>query len=632
MQATRVTVAMPSHGVASGGSAYHCPQSTGLRARPVAKSATCSSVQEFGGGRRTGLVVAVAATLSGCESRTPTEQALIAPAAAVAIDAGFRSDALPLIIRPEEQPFADLSRRVPSSAGFVVDSGGTLVVMIRDERDADAAIAVMSERVSDHDPTARFTSVRARRVAYSFGELARWRDSLSHHVFNRVAGVSSLDLDEATNRVTIGIVSVRFDDARAEIQTMLPLLGVPDAAVRFIIGEYGTLSAGTPTLAHREMPQLPPMVTDYFADLVGGISIMPSQAASGLTGVPCSIGFTANYSPPTGGSYLALVTATHCTSIWGAPDGTTFTQPDAATAVIGAEARDPNKWHCFWNWCRNSDAAVVAVTGRGVQVGLIVRTTAAASLWGVAGSRQIDQASPYFVITETGGIAVGEPYHKMGRTTGWTTGQKLLSCVDHSWTHPGAQGFWNLYVTKCGDVGSAYNEGGDSGGSVFARLDSNRVALLGTTVGRIGEDQNSWGHVYSPFSRIAQDVGGTLGVVRPPTLATAATSASVVSGYARVDWIPVVGATEYLVDLVDFIETCGDFGFGWECLMHGYPSSTVVYTPSFQDPRNSFTHVLQPWDPGYVRTHITITARNPLTGSFSQASATSRFARVDHGS
>jgi len=93
--------------------------------------------------------------------------------------------------------------------------------------------------------------------------------------------------------------------------------------------------------------------------------------------------------------------------------------------------------------------------------------------------------------------------------------------------------------------------------------------------------------------------------------------------------IEVLSATEYLIDLVNYVEECGDFGFGWECLVYGYPSSTLVTTPYFQDPRNTFTHVLQPWESSVIRTHVTVTARSPLAAAYSLPSATSRFARVD---
>jgi hypothetical protein len=263
-----------------------------------------------------------------------------------------------------------------------------------------------------------------------------------------------------------------------------------------------------------------------------------------------------------------------------------------------------------------------------MQVGLIARTTFAAAAGPfVSGSRQIDQSSPYFVITQTAYVPVGTVYSKMGRTTGWTSGEKLQSCYDHHFSHPNAGLFYDLYTTRCADKGSAWTDGGDSGGSVFVRLDSNNVALLGTTVGRAGSS-GSDPHVYSPFSRIAVDMGGTLTVTRP-ALATPAVSASVVGGQARLDWSAVSGATGYKVEIVDYVQECDDFGFGWQCLVHGYPSSTIVSTSYFLDPRSTFTRVLASWEAGLVRTHYTISARNTMTGAFSLPAAVVRFERVD---
>lgn len=559
------------------------------------------------------------------------DRALVGPPPGEPADAAYadpvqRRDDVPSVIRPEEQAFADLARRVPSSAGFVLDSSGGIVVLVRDEKDEPAAVSAVRQAASADPALKGLQNVRSRRADYSFGELARWRDVVYEQIFNTVRGVSLLDLDEAANRVTIGLVSQRAVEARAEVDASLAKIGVPAEAVRFRILEYGSFLSGR-DFAARRFSSLPPALTDLFPDLIGGIQITMSQSSTGVINAPCSIGFTMTYAPPGGSSYPALVTATHCSQVWGALDGTSISQPASSpgSTSVGSESRDPHKYKCGLNWCRQSDASIFQVAGRPLQVGLIARTTYA-STSAAFGSLQIDQNSPYFIISQTGYIPVAAPYSKMGRTTGWTSGVKLLSCIDHHFSHPGAGAFWDLYTTTCNDVGSAQVDGGDSGGSVFARLDTNRVSLLGTTVGRMGNDPGD-PHLYSPIGRIMADMGGTFNVVRPPTLATPAVTASIVGGHARLDWPAVAGATEYLVELVDYDETCGDFGFGWECHLLGYPSSVVVQSAWFQDPRSTFTSVLQSWQSGHVRTHVTVTARSPMSASFSLPSATQRFAR-----
>jgi len=584
-------------------------------------------LRAWGVGRGAWGIVVVTVGLSACRDQALSSPFQESRSSVAELDKSL-ADALPSVVRPEEQPFADLALRVPSSAGFFVDSLGTPVLMVRDDRDRETAIAAFEEVRRRSGVLTRLRSARHERADYSFGQLARWRDLIFEEIFNKLEAVSTLDLDERRNRIAIGIRPRASTAAREEIEGKLKTLGIERGAVVFTSQDLGRYMSGRPTLAPAN--QLPNALTDYFVELVGGIQVSSSLASNGVPNAPCSIGFTAWYTPASGLPQPAFVTATHCTSVWGAPDGTTFTQPAAPTPVVATESVDPHKSGCWWNWCRDSDAALAQINigTRDFQVGLIARTTFASFGANVNGSLVIDQGSPYFIITQTASVPVGTLYHKMGRTTGWTSGYKFFSCVDHKFDHPNRTGLFDYYITKCADEGAVWTDFGDSGGSVFVRLDSNHVALIGTTVGRRGESGTGM-HIFSPYSRIAGDMGGSLNVTRAATLVHPTVTASVSAGHARVDWSSVPGATEYGIDIIDFVQECGDFGFGWECFVIGYPSSTAVTTTFFQDPRATFTHVLEPWESGLVRTHITVTARDPLGARFSPPSATSRFARVD---
>jgi len=237
-----------------------------------------------------------------------------------------------------------------------------------------------------------------------------------------------------------------------------------------------------------------------------------------------------------------------------------------------------------------------------------------------AGATDVDPSSSFFVIVGTASPPVGAAYHKVGYRTGWTTGFKHQSCVDHE---------TNGFVTRCSDQGTAWADGGDSGGSVFVRLDSNNVDLIGTSIGRMSAfGVTNQVHVWSPYSRIYSDMvasgsGGILQVTRPANLATPYTTADVNGSNANVYWSTVSGATEYEVITQEFVETCDGFG----CYVTGYPETrTRVLGTSYSDTRGIFSRVLDPSEVGYNYTSIRIVAKNPADANYSPPSE-QRFAQ-----
>ena len=533
--------------------------------------------------------------------------------------AGTTTDLLPANIRPEEAVFAALSERIPSSAGYYLDSDGNTVVPVRDSTEFQAAKqAFAAVQPSNHREYAR-GGVRVIKAQYSFGQLAKTRDALFDNVFNAIAGITSLDLDEVRNRVVIGVDIASAEKTTVIVRAAISKLDIDQNAVEVRSEKAMAWTSAAADLsrtsvsAYMPLP-LPNLLVDAWPTLAGGILIETTatdprtEAAGGPGG--CSLGFTAYYTPPSGSSYRAIVTASHCTAIWGAPDNTTFSQ---GTVFGGTATVDPNKYRCGLNWCRASDAALFQLhANMPYELGLIVRTVSTTAYG--AGSIQTDQNSPWFVITQTSLPPTGSLYHKMGRTSGWTTGFKQNSCIDH---HLGS-GF-DQYTTRCADRGTAGNQGGDSGGSVFTRLDSNKVSLIGTTVGLQGDL-----HVWSTYGRIASDMGGTMTVTRQASLAAPVTSASVVAGHAQVTWPAVSGASEYVVQVEDVDQSCDPY---WGCwYTYGVVQSVTITGTTFQDSRSHYLYVIDPAQDPYVHTRIKVTAKNPLSASFSGPSAESRFA------
>src|SRR5688572_18277465 len=88
--------------------------------------------------------VIFAAAILGCN------EAAISPVVTPQLTPELTSIAagVPARVRQAEMPFAELAQRAPSTAGFYFDDGGSLVILVRDERDNDAALARMAELVN----------------------------------------------------------------------------------------------------------------------------------------------------------------------------------------------------------------------------------------------------------------------------------------------------------------------------------------------------------------------------------------------------------------------------------------------------------------------------------------------------
>lgn len=260
-----------------------------------------------------------------------------------------------------------------------------------------------------------------------------------------------------------------------------------------------------------------------------------------------------------------------------------------------------------------ADAAVFKITSGSVEVGLIART--------IPGSITLDAASPYFVVKEvaTSSPPMGAAYHKIGHTTGWSNGIVMLTCVDH---HLG--GRWpDLFVTRCGDTGSANTADGDSGGSTFVRLDSNNIRLIGINVGVSGT-----AHFWSPYHRIVGNLGGTFQVVRPATLAAPSSISGIVSttpGQAFIYWPASSGASEYELQGEDWEQQCDPY---WGCSVVNVGTWTVrVLGTNYTDTRSVFYGVVPHGTPAYTYTKYRVLAKNPMTGSFSLLGDSVRFSR-----
>ena len=177
-----------------------------------------------------------------------------------------------------------------------------------------------------------------------------------------------------------------------------------------------------------------------------------------------------------------MVTNSHCTDTQGGNNNTIFYQPLALndTYRIAIETRDPAYFTggvCpSRKRCRYSDTAFARLphpSGPGVTIarGVIAKPDALNGLTVTTGRFRVTGENSTPVLNET--------LNKVGRTTGWSQGKVVLTCVNASVSG-------TSIVQLCQDVVKARVAGGDSGSPVFRitnRPSANDVRLYGVLWG-----------------------------------------------------------------------------------------------------------------------------------------------------
>lgn len=364
--------------------------------------------------------------------------------------------------QPGHQGMAELARAVPGFGGLYLEADGTPTVWLRN---SNARVATPAIEAFLRREGVDASNLRIRAADFEWQELEGWFDAAAHALFE-VPGVVFVDLDEARNRVTIG---VQTTSVTGRARATLAGLRVPDDALNFVQSAPIVQAA---TLRNAVSPR------------VGGLQIHFGNFL-------CTLGFNATRS-----GQNSFITNSHCTNRQGRTDGTQYYQPLSSTpnSFIGTEVDDPGY---FRNGacpkgarCRYSDAARAAyATGVAFDMGGIAKTTAANN-----GSLTI--AGAFNVTSEASGT-VGQTANKVGRTTGWTAGRISNTCVT-----TGVSGSNNVLL--CQTFVEAGVGGGDSGSPVFRITSGDNVALLGILWG--GSSDGSL-FVYSPIGQVEQELG-----------------------------------------------------------------------------------------------------------------------------
>lgn len=342
-----------------------------------------------------------------------------------------------------DEQLLEMSKRDPAFGGMFVDADGRLTMYVRDDalaaQDGRSRLATMSvdaltsfrgnEQIAEAAATRRINVLPAK---FSFTQLYDWHEQAKAVVLG-VPGVVLTDISEDRNRLRVGVETAEL---AGSVRRRLANAAIPSDAV---IVEL------TPPM--RQLASL----RSKFRPLKGGIQINFSNYL-------CTLGFLAIRAGVTG-----VVTNSHCTSIQGGVQSTIFHQPVASgsTNRIGLEVRDPAYFTggvCpSGRKCRYSDTSFARVP---YTSGPSVTTTRGAIARPVALNAITVGTSHFRITSETYVPLLNETLNKVGRTTGWSRGQVVATCVTV-----------NVAGTKltqlCQDIVKANVAAGDSGSPVF---------------------------------------------------------------------------------------------------------------------------------------------------------------------
>jgi len=301
----------------------------------------------------------------------------------------------------------------------------------------------------------------------------RMRDALN------IPGVVFLDGDEVAGAVVAGLSDPAAEPA---VRNAAAAAGVPAALVQVV--------ATSPIVAASTLQ-------DAMRPIKGGLQIFSSdQQTCTMTAVAFD----------RARAVKGLLTCSHCTRTQTGVDGTDFFQAGGGIDFVAREVIDPSLSSSLPGCpskrvCRRSDAAFAEFTTS--TVGIVGRLARPRAMCFGTGSCSLDLASPgdELVVTGVGGApTLGADLHKIGRTTGWTTGPVTRTCVSaNDNSNP------LLPITMlCQSFVAAGAAHGDSGSPVFELRPNNQIVLMGIMW---GVPTAGGAFVFSPIPNIEAEIG-----------------------------------------------------------------------------------------------------------------------------
>jgi hypothetical protein len=405
------------------------------------------------------LVAAATVVLGSCSDDTTLPSAPSAPSAAPDLALGAAQQDL------ADDPVA-LARSVPGFGGFFVDDQGTPTVYLTHAGRRAAAEQALGPWLRERNRPA--VALRVLPARFAWTDLERWYAQVTPEAL-AVPGAVFADADEAGNRVHIG---VEHAAAASRVRSVLARLGIPAAAADVEI---------VPPI--RQLATLRTAVRP----VVAGVQI-------NFPGFLCSLGFNA-----TRQGIKGFVTASHCTNTQGGSESTPYWQPTqtAKPVQVATETVDPTYKSTLVGCpsgrrCRRSDASFAKyINATTNTLGRIARTASTSSTdLTIAGGWTITSNAT------SSSFTVGETVNKVGRTTGWSRGKVVATCVT---TNVGGSDITQI----CQTIVNATVGAGDSGSDVFKVTSGANVKLDGVLWGSSG----STTFVFSPFPNITGELG-----------------------------------------------------------------------------------------------------------------------------
>ncbi|HEV8241806.1 MAG TPA: hypothetical protein VGS57_20755 [Thermoanaerobaculia bacterium] len=385
--------------------------------------------------------------------------------------------------RDADDELIALGKGIPGFGGMFRDAEGALHVYALDPAAAGTAV----EKALGALPHATDEAPAIlQRADFTFERLVAWKRALGPLL--SLPGVRSLDADEAHNRVTIGIERGLATSDRERLEAALDAGGVPRRAVLLQEGEP---FAALPLVVDKRAA--PPVgIQDKVRPVPGGV-----QVAFGCTTTTCFIctdGFPAML-----GKTLGFVINSHCTGERGTVDFTRYSQSLPSGGTIATEIADPPLFACdVGRRCRFSDAAFVKFDKK--PFGSFARIAKPDGNDPELGSVTMTPGTARFVIGGAGPSPLtGDVVHKVGRTTGWTYGEVVGTCVQVN------VGDTDL-TYGCQTAVAAGAAGGDSGSPVFTWNGGNTALLQGILWGG-GTLSGQAVFVFSSLGQIQQELG-----------------------------------------------------------------------------------------------------------------------------
>ncbi len=439
---------------------------------------------------RGGCIISVVLAVSSCSDSRPLPSELESgPALSVA-----ESQQVPVRRGPRtlDSRFEEVAAEEPTFGGAYVNEEGRKVIWVTDLTRGSEAEASLATRVpmtrrsagTERSPTGPIF----RRADFSFSELADTRRRLRKIIGSQ--GVLSLDIDETRNRVVVGVAP------NVEASAILNRADAEGALRAQIIVEETfevvTMAGGRSAPTYVNNLRLD---QDFYW---GGLQIANDDTPTNY----CTLGFIA---VPYEETTERVLTASHCSPTMGSVDSGFMGQSSGyASDSFGVEITDPSLitgsgsgndgGDCSsGQTCRWSDVAVYSVSNTLAKKGTIARTLGWRQ-WEETTRMRTDADSLFYIDGKADEAAyIGLELEKMGRTSGWTLGEVITTCID-------AIGSDNI-IRLCSDVIESGTQPGDSGGPVFYSEGDGLVTAYGMVWG--GDSISNWHRtVYSPFENI----------------------------------------------------------------------------------------------------------------------------------